>query len=208
MTKKYFRIGLLILTSLVICFSSSYAQKKQEDPYKRAKAKVKELQKKGETIVAGSSTAIEMLAKHYEKKDRGYMERLGTADNCKSMNVCRQVAMNNAQVLLAQEVSSQIRGALESGLRHDASDTDLEKDVTEGNTFKAFAANLSGCLEYGFATYKQDKNGNKNYTMYFLVDKNKLTQQLERSLKETKLTIEKIKSISDFVKEGLSDDIE
>ena len=51
MTKKFFRIGLLILTSLVICFSSSYAQKKQEDPYKRAKAKVKELQKKQELLV-------------------------------------------------------------------------------------------------------------------------------------------------------------
>ena len=200
---KKLRIAILLIASIFFSFTQvSFGQSHS----KEIKKTLKEFKKTGFVVYAGSRSSEVILQKNYEKLDAtDGAEIVGVASNCKSTNICKQAALNSAQNQLARHLSSKIQGQIGSVMNQNGNRPDEEIDKMVGALTNSVTADISGCLEYSFSTYKEDNNGNKEYKSYFIVNKSKLRQNLERSLQETQMTIDELKTISDFVNASLDE---
>lgn len=203
MNKRYYKIVLLIITSLAICFSQvSFAQNAKKD----VKSTLKQLKKEGFTMETGTKDPKTVIAKFNEKlEEMGSVFILGTASNCKSTNICKQSALNSAQNQLIRYVSGKVQGQIGTIMKHNSNNTDEEIDKMVGSIINNISADISGCLINGFSAYKEHKDGSKEYRCYYIVNKKQIIQNLKYSLKETKMTIEEVESISNFVKDSLDE---
>lgn len=207
--KKVFFIGSIIFLGLLICApQTTFAQRKAASP--EAKAKLKKFKKEGWKVDSDRSDEV-VLTRYYEKRDANPNLKVvtGQSSKCKSTNICRQVALTNAQNELAQRLSSKIEGAISTLVRHDATHPQEDIEKTTKGLITKIKADVSGLLEPAFSI-SREKGGMIEYKMYFLYDPKKVSDNmekvLEQSLKETKLTIEEAKSISKFVNDELNNE--
>ena len=71
------------------------------------------------------------------------------------MNVCKQVALNNAQNEYARLVSGKIEGAFASVIKANADRPQEEIDKMTGGLVNEVKADLSGILEPSYSIYKE-----------------------------------------------------
>ena len=175
---------------------------------KEYKNKLKEFKKDGWKIDSDRSAEV-ILLKHFSKLNDNENLKVvtGVSSNCKSTNICKQAALNNAQNEYARLVSGKIKGAFGSIIKTNANRPQEEIDKMVGGLVNEVEANVSGVLQPSYSVYRENKNGTKEYKTFFFVNENKLLgnieNTLEQSIKETKLTIEEARSISKFVGEEL-----
>jgi cobyric acid synthase len=210
--KSCIRIALL---ASLICFfitpSDSFAQDMNRALEKEYKDKLKEYKKEGWIIDSDRSAEV-VLMKHYSKlnANEDLITIKGTATNCRSTNVCKQVALNNAQNEYARLVSGKIEGAFASIIRTNSSCSPEEIDKMYGILINEVKADVSGVLQPSYSIYRE-KKGVKEYQTIFIVNNNDLIDNmekaLEQSIKETKITIEEVRSISKFVGEELKKEL-
>lgn len=215
--KFFLSSSLIIAMSLVTTVSfNAQAQvdnlkkelaKKQS---KMAKDLVKRHEKEGWILANNDNTlevaVLEHLIATTENKSK-VGKITGEVSKCKSMNVGRMSALNNAQNLLSQQLSAQIQGCVRSLINANAEDVDAEIDEMVAGFDKKVKANLSGVLKESYSVYKENGDGTKQFRTFFLVDLDKCkaatNTALEKALKDTKVAIELADQIKDFVNNGL-----
>lgn len=204
MRKLVFLIMALCIGMQIPAFSQTLSKALD----KEYKSKLKEYKKNGWKVDSDRSVEV-VLMKYFSKLDAEGLKTIpGTASKCKSTNVCRQVALQNAQTEYARLISSKVKGAFGSVIRADANHPQEEIDKTIGGVTTDLEADVSGALEPAYSIYKENGDGTKEYkTYYYRHDEkilNGLQGVLEQSMKETKLTIEEARSISKFVNDELN----
>ena len=206
--KKTLTFVLALFAGLFM--QTSYAQSKtmQRELNKEYKRVLKTFKKEGWKMDNNGRSAEVTLLKYFERlnEDPDLIPIEGTSSNCKSLNVCRQAALNNAQNEYTRLVSGKIVGAFGSIIRSNADRPQEEIDKMVGGLTNEVEADVAGVLEPQYSKYRE-KDGVKEYITYFFINSKKLEgaiqTSLERSIKETKLTIEEARSISKFVNEEL-----
>jgi hypothetical protein len=217
--KNYCKIILTTIMSIVLLVSvpeSAFAQftKKQEKQLAKAKekeykSKMKEYEKVGWKLSGGSRTLEVALLEHYKKTaDEKNKEFVGDVSACKSINVCRQAALNNAQNRYASLASGNIKGRVESLFRADANVPQTEIDKLIGAYEKSVQADISGALAESYSIVKENGDGTKSFQTIFIVNEEEAAsarlRAMEKSLRETKISIKEAEEISKFVNEGFN----
>ncbi len=209
--KKIFLIkGVLISFVLILlCPISVSAQMSEKEIERAVKMRKKELKKNKEIVDASGAGVDYDLFRYYDKIENGNYEPIEGNARCKSNNVCKQTAFNNAQILYAQQINGKVQGAVATIQRSDSSFPKGDIDKTISAFTKEVEANVGGIMKIYYSTYKE-KNGVKDYKVYCLIDKEAeskyIQSALESSIQETKLTIEQAKSITKFVSDELMGD--
>jgi hypothetical protein len=151
--RKYFVTAIMSVALLVFVSETAFAQsKKEEKNYTKArekqyKEKINEYQKEGWKLAGGSRTLEVALLEHYKKtNDPKNKELSGKVSHCKSINVCRQTAINNAQNDYASRASANIKGRIASLLRGDDDMPETEIDKMIAAFEKSVQADVSGAL--------------------------------------------------------------
>ncbi len=198
---------LLLSITNITCAQNKQLKKQYSKMYK---VKIKEYKKEGWKLDSSSKTLEVALLEHYKKlKDSNYQEIVGITSNCRSINICRQAAYNNAIITYANFAVSTIKGRIISDANLDAS------DVEANNEFDKFYAAYerivrmeiqNGVLESSYNIKR--KNGDLNeYQVYFLVNEDKALQArkkaMQRALEETQLAQKYANEISNFINKDI-----
>jgi hypothetical protein len=208
-------ITLVAALILIAVPQNTFAQSKklekklQKETDQQYKNKIKEYEKDGYKLVGGSRTLEVALLEHYKKiADTKNKEFIGEVSQCKSMNVCRQTALNNAQNRYASLASGNIKGRIESLLRSDANLPETEIDKMIGAYEKSVQADISGALVESYSIVKENSNGTKTFQTVFIINEEEAAsarvRAMEKSLRETKISIKEAEEISKFVNEGFN----
>lgn len=219
---KLFKQTLHLLV-LLLCVSTTtptvYAQnsKLQKELEKQRtkvyKKLVQEYKKEGWKLANNNTTIEVAVLEHLTKLDdpsHNWIQETGEVSKCKSMNVGRMAAVNNAQNKIAQQMQGQIEGFVSSLVSSDAENLDAEQDKMVAAFVKKINITLNGALQESYAIYKENPDGTTHYKAFFLVDKGKclsaVNAAVERSLKDTGVAIDMADQIRDFVHNGLTID--
>lgn len=199
----------LIAISLLLCGNMGLmAQNRllERETSKMYKAKIKEYKKTGWKLAGSSKTLEVALLEHYEKmKDPQNVELVGEVSQCKSLNVCKQAAYNNALITYANLAGSTLKGRVVSDLNVDQSDEEGEFDKMYAAYERLVQQEVKGVLTESYAIVKE-RGSSKQYKVFFLVNEEKASvarmRALERAAKETEMAQKYATKIADFVRKG------
>ena len=187
------------------CVAQNKALEKARD--KEYKAKIKEYKREGWKLSGSSRTLEVALLEHYEKlKNPENTELVGEVSQAKSLNVAKQAAYNNALITYANLAGSTLRGRVTSDLQVDQSAEDGEFDKMYAAYERLVQAEIKGVLTESYAIVREDRRGNKEYKVFFIVNEEKAAaarlRAMERAMEETKAAQRYAREIADFVREG------
>ena len=199
----------MLLACLLGATTACVAQNKalEKARAKEYKAKIKEYKREGWKLSGSSRTLEVALLEHYEKlKNPENTELVGEVSQAKSLNVAKQAAYNNALITYANLAGSTLRGRVTSDLQVDQSAEDGEFDKIYAAYERLLQTEIKGVLTESYAIVREDRRGNKEYKVFFIVNEEKAAaarlRALERSMEETKAAQRYAKEIADFVREG------
>jgi hypothetical protein len=213
--RKYFVLAIMSVALFSFASENAFAQskkldkirtKEKENEYKRT---IKRYHDEGWKL-AGDSRSLEVaLLDHYEKtNDPKNKQIIGEVTHCKSMNICRQAAINNAQNAYASLASAAIKGRITSMLRQDDNEPETEMGKMIGAYEKAVQADVSGILVESYSIVKDNGDGTKWFQTFFIINEEEAAsaraRAMEKSLKETKISVKEAEEISKFVQEGFN----
>jgi hypothetical protein len=212
MKKSYFKIVLMAIIAAVMitgCKTTSTTEKLEKEKSGMYKSKMKEYKNDGWKLAGSSKTLEVALLEHYVKLDKaGARELAGEVQQCKSINVCKQVAYNNAVTYYANLAGSFVKGRIASDLNADQSDKsrlDAEFDKMYAAYERLVAQEIRGELTESYAIIKEGELANQ-YKVFFVVSEDEASKAriraLERAAKETEVAQEYARKITDFVREG------
>ncbi|MDR1739764.1 MAG: hypothetical protein LBR45_03315 [Bacteroidales bacterium] len=198
-------------TAIQISFAQSSLSKKQER--QRDKAKNKQYREKMQKYksegwsLSGSSSTLEVAwFDHQAKLNDKNKELVVIVSKCKSINVCKQFALNNAMNYYAASAGGNVKGRIGSLLRGDANMPQNEVDKFIAGYETQVKAEIGGALTASFSVVKDNGDGTKSYESYFIVNEEEASlardRALKRSLLETKIAVKEAEEISKFVNEG------
>jgi serine/threonine-protein kinase RIO1 len=172
------------------------------------KEKTKEL-KKDKWSVAGTSLTLDAaLMKHLRalNADDKNHEIVAEVSMCKSANVCKANALNNALIEYAQNAGSYVRGRVLSDMFNNASaEVPEEFDKLHAAFERLVQAEIKGELQYSFSVEKPAGEG-KSYRSYYIVNEDRASKArlraMQRAAEETKLAQQYAAQVSNFVQEG------
>jgi len=208
---KFAAMALVALFVLVANPQNAYAQsdkKYNKTMEKVYKEKLKELKKQGWSVSGTSLTLEAALMKHLRavNSDDKNKELIAEVSMCKSANVCKANAQNNALVEYANNAGSYIRGRVTSDMFNNSSASVPEEfDKFYAAYERLVIAEVKGELEFSFAIEKPNGEG-KTYRAYYIVNEEKAgkarIRAMQRAAEETKIAQEYAKRVADFVREG------
>ncbi len=205
-------VFMCVLWLLGGCMMSVCAQNRllERETSKMYKAKIKEYKKTGWKLAGSSKTLEVALLEHYEKmKDPQNVELVGEVSQCKSLNVCKQAAYNNALITYANLAGSTLKGRVVSDLNVDQSDEEGEFDKMYAAYERLVQQEVKGILTESYAIVKE-RGDSKQYKVFFLVNEEKASlarmRALERAAKETEMAQKYATKIADFVRKGFEQD--
>ena len=169
--------------------------------------KIKEY-KKGGWIVFGTSHTLEVaLLTHYEKLREDGISELVVTTTSTNKNIAKEKLQMNASTKYAQQSGSYIKGRIVEDLGSKLT----ESEIAEFETFYAAYENLvskeiSGELTPSISIYRENKRGNIEYRIYYLVNEDKALESRIRAMKnalvESEVARMNAEQISKFIKEG------
>ena len=213
---KFAAMALIAVFIFTAYPQSVYAQtKKMEKAQQKAldqqyKKRMNIYKKEGWKLSGGSRTLEVALLEHYQKQaqSENNVEFTGQVSQCKSINICKNFALTNAQNRYASLASGNIRGRVTSMLRADANMPEIEIDKFIAAYENEVKAEVSGVLTESYSIVKENGDGTKSYETVFILNEEKAgmarKKAFERSLRETKIAIKEAEEISKFVNEGFS----
>jgi hypothetical protein len=149
------------------------------------------------------------LMKHLRmlQSDEKNSELVATVSMCRSLNVCKATALNNALVEYAQRAASYVRGRVVSDMFNNSSETVPEEfDKLYAGFERLVSSEIKGELELSFAIEKDNAGGGKSYQAFFLINEEKASRArlraLQRAAEETKIAQEYANQVANFVQEG------
>ncbi len=184
--------------------------KEQSKLYKK---RLKDYKKEGWKIASSSNTLEFALMKHFRTlaADENSTELVGEVSMCKSINVCKTAARNNALVQYAEEASTFVKGRVTSDIFNDASgDVPQEFDKLYAAYERLVSAEIKGELKTSYAIVKENANGQgRSYKMFYIVNAEEASKArvraMQRAAAETKIAQEYADQVSNFVREGFDD---
>jgi len=181
-------------------------QKQREQQYKK---KMETYKKEGWKLSGGSRTLEVALLEHYQKLAQGNnVEFVGQVSQCKSINICKNFALTNAQNHYASLASGHVKGRITAIQRADDNMPEIEMDKFIAAYENEVKAEISGVLTESYSVVKENGDGTKQYETVFILNEEKAgmarKRALERSLLETKIAIKEADEISKFVNERFS----
>ncbi len=216
---RFISVLALFAISIVLHCGQSYVAaapaSKLEKQLEKQRGKVyKELIKQykadGWTLADNNRTMEVAVLEHLIARDANKdvkVEITGEVSKCKSMNVGRMSALNNAKNELAMQMSGQIEGMVSSLVAADVNNLAAEQDKMIAGFTNKMKASLSGAIELSYGIVKQNPDGTNHYKAFFFVDKSKCidaaSAAIEKSIQETKMSVEIADQIRDFVKNGM-----
>jgi ABC-type metal ion transport system substrate-binding protein len=222
MKTKHFLIAVMALTASIavscggakkttdanLSIQEKIRQEKVKETERMYKSKVAEYKQEGWKL-SGSSKTIEVaLLEHYEKlydTQTENKELVGEVSQCQSINVCRQMATNNALTYYASLASSFVRGRIASDVNADATRLQAEFDKMYAAYERLVSAEIRGVLTESYAIEKEDKPA-RQYKLFFVVNEEKAAaariKALERAAQETAVAQQYATKITEFVREG------
>jgi hypothetical protein len=217
MKKNYLMMFVIAVFTLatvpqVVCSQSKknvrMLEKARDNQFKERK---KEFNKDGWKISGSAKTIDVALLEYYQKlnSNENNYEIVGEVSACKSINVCKQAAFNNAVIEYAGQASSSVKGRI-------ASDMNLDQTSGKGEFDKLYAAyerlvqaEIKGVLQQSFSIVKEKDNGMREYKTFFIIDEEAASQAriraMESAVLETQLAQEYAQKITDFVREGFDE---
>jgi len=172
------------------------------------KDKVKELKAEGWKISGDYRTldlAIIEFQNQLDENPEKYDFVSGEVSKCRSVDACKQMAQFQAQRQLATELNSEIKTVTMQLVDADLVTGDESNKMTTSSS-RYVNADVSGILTPAFSLIKDNKDGTNSFQTIYLVDlAKKLAVSegvLEKSLKETNVTIERSTDIQKFIKES------
>ena len=209
MKKTRFYLSTVFLLSFLFVNQGcavTQEQKLKKEEKKQYSKKMKRLENEGWKI-EGSKTMEVALLSHYVElgKSDDNKELVGYVSICKSMNVCKQNALNNAIMEYASAAGSYVKGRVTSDLQND-------QTIEEGEFDKMYAAyerlvekEIRGELVKSFSIVK-DNGTSKSYQAFYIINEESASKArikaLQQAVKETEVAQEYARKISEFVKEG------
>jgi hypothetical protein len=195
-------------TDANLSIQESIQKQKVKEAKRMYEQKIAEYKRDGWKL-SGSSKTIEVaLLDHYEKlydTQTENKELIGEVSQCQSINVCRQMATNNAMTHYASLASSSVRGRIASDVNADATRPAAEFDKMYAAYERLVAAEIKGVLTESYAIVKEEKQA-RQYKLFFVVNEEKAAaariRALERAAQETEVAQQYATKITDFVREG------
>lgn len=211
MIKRNFLGAILALIAIGFnaCGTASIEKQTAREEVKSPAKKVKELEKNGWKIDDANRTLELAMLQHYKSvKEGGDNMYVIEADvsMCKSLNVCRANALNNALREYADITGSSIKGKAMTDMQNNAS---ASKPEEFDKFYAAYARNVDASaknvLRKSYALVKEKADGGKEYKIVYLIDERKASESrkeaMKRAIEETKLGIEYGLWIEKFVNE-------
>ncbi len=199
---------LFVLVFSVLLINPGYSQNKvlNKQLKKEYKKKMKEFEKEGWKVTGSSRTLEVLLLQHYEKLNSDeYKEIEAYVSSCKSMNVCKQTALNNALTYYASAAGSYVKGRITSDLQNDQTKPESEFDKLYAAYERLVGKEIKGEVIESFSVYRE--NGDiKEYRTFYLISEAEASKArmraLEQAFQETKVAQDYAKKISEFVNQG------
>ena len=203
---------LVLFLLLSVCLIDVCAQNKtlQKALKKEYKAKMKEYKKEGWKITASSRSLDVALLLHYEKlSDENSRELVGAISNCRSINVCRQAALNNAAAYYASLAGSHLKGRVVSDIAVNQSDNDsnAEFDKLYAAYERCVEKEIKGEMMESYTISRtNEETGQKELQTYFIVNESEATKARirawENAQKESEAAQKYATEVSKFINEG------
>jgi hypothetical protein len=204
-TKQIMIAAMAVIAGVTVtgCKSTSTLQKEKGKMYK---VKIKEYQRDGWKLAGSSKTLEVALLEHYEKLETaGNRELAGEVSQCKSINVCKQTAYNNAAIFYANLAGSFVKGRIASDLNSDQSRIEAEFDKMYAAYERLVAQEIKGELIESYAIIKNGEKASE-YKVFFIVSEEQASKAriraLEMAAKETAVAQQYAREITKFVNEG------
>ncbi len=179
-------------------------QKAQE---KEVKAKLKEYKKEGWKVLGSTSTLEVCLLKHYNAMNEmgdNAQEFAGIVSKCKSKNIGKQMALNNATTLYAQSAGSSLAGRVVSDMSGSSTDPDTEFDNFYAAYERSVEKEIKGEMQESFSIYRDNGDGTFEVQSFFIVNEEKASQArmraLDQAFQESEAARKNADKISEFVR--------
>lgn len=203
----------LLLLVLGLCFLAPTvnAQNKalEKARKKEYKQKMKMYKEEGWKLFASSRSLDVALLTHYDKLNtmgEDGQEIVGVATKCRSKNVGRQMALNNACVTYAQQAGSKVKGRVVSDMQGDGVNAAGEFEKFYAAYERLVDKEIRGEMKERYSIIRENGDGTFEIQTYFIVNESAASQArlraMEQASKETEMAQQYAKKISDFVKEG------
>lgn len=203
----------LLMLVLGLCFLAPTvnAQNKalEKARKKEYKQKMKMYKEEGWKLFASSRSLDVALLTHYDKLNtmgEDGQEIVGVATKCRSKNVGRQMALNNACVTYAQQAGSKVKGRVVSDMQGDGVNAAGEFEKFYAAYERLVDKEIRGEMKESYSIIRENGDGTFEIQTYFIVNESAASQArlraMEQASKETEMAQQYAKKISDFVKEG------
>jgi uncharacterized protein YdaU (DUF1376 family) len=213
-TLKTVIITFIAAFILVAAPQNTFAQsaKQKEKIYaKQYKERKKDLEQGGWQVSGTARTIDVALLEYFErlKSNEHNYEIVGEVSACKSINVCKQAAFNNAVTEYANRAGSSVKGRITSDLNLDQSSGKGEFDKLYAAYERLVQTEVKGILQQGFSIVKEKSDGTREYKTFFIINEDAASKAriraIENAMKETNIAQEYANKISEFVREGFEE---
>lgn len=202
---------ILFLIAICLIAPTIDAQNKQLEKKRKQeyKTKMKEYKKENWKLFGSSRSLDVALLTHYDKLnnlgDEG-REILGVASKFNSKNVGKQMAINNACLIYAQQAGSYVKGRVVSDMSGDGVDTDKEFDHFYAAYERLVEKEIKGEMQESYCIMRENSDGSFEMQVFFIVSENSATnariRALENAARESAAAQKYAEKVSDFVREG------
>ena len=208
-------ISIMMVAVLCGCFALN-AVAQSDKKYNKEMEKVyqkknKELKKEGWKVSGTSLTLEAALMKHLRaiNSDDKNKELTAEVTMCRSINVCKSNALNNALVEYANSAGSYVRGRVVADVFNNASASVPEEfDKFYAAYERLVQAEIKGELEFSFAIEKANGEG-KAYRAYYIVNEDRASKArlraMQRAAEESRLAQQYAGQVANFVSEGFEE---
>ncbi len=204
---------LLMVVCLVIPSVNAQNKTLEKARKKEYKSKMKEYKTEGWKLFGSSRSLDVALLTHYDKLntlgDDG-REIVGTATKFKSKNIGMQMSINNACATYAQQAGSHVKGRVMSDMSGDGTDADTEFDKFYAAYERLVEKEIKGEMQQSYAIIRDNGDGTFEMQVYFIVNEKAASlariRALDYAAKESEAAQQYAKKVSDFVKEGFSNE--
>ncbi len=206
---------ILFLMAICLVIPTVEAQNKtlEKARKKEYKLKMKEYKKEGWKLFGSSRSLDVALLTHYDKLNAlgedGH-EIVGVASKCKSKNIGRQMALNNACVTYAQEAGSKVKGRVVSDMQGDGVNADTEFDKFYAAYERLVDKEIRGEMMESYSVIRELGDGTFEVQAFFIINESAASRArlraMEQASRETEMAQKYAKKISDFVREGFKEE--
>lgn len=204
----YAVLALAFLLPSAATAKKTALEKVREKAYK---TKLKDYKKEGWKAM-GSKPLDLCLLEHYDKLQQlgpdGH-EVEGISTKSKSINVGKQMAVNNAVITYGQEAGSTLQGRVVSDMAGSGVDTASEFENFIAAYERLVEKEIRGEMQPSYSIMKQNNDGTVEVRTYFIVEENSAQKArlraLEEAMKNSDMAADHADQIAKFVREGFEE---